>query len=164
MPRVLITGLSGFVGHHVAEGVLKNTDWEVVGLDRYHHSGDMSRIMDIDTWAEHRGRVKLLWHDLRSPVNAMLAREIGRVDYIFHLAASSHVDRSIDDPMSFVMDNVVGTCNLLDYGRSLDRLEKLFYFSTDEVFGPAPEGVAYKEWDRYNSGNPYSAAKAGGEE
>jgi dTDP-glucose 4,6-dehydratase len=164
MPRVLITGLSGFVGHHVAEGVLKNTDWEVVGLDRYHHSGTMSRIMDIDTWEENKRRVKLIWHDLRSPINPMLAREIGRVDSIFHIAASSHVDRSIDDPMAFVMDNVVGTCNLLNYGRSLDGLEKLFYFSTDEVFGPAPENVAYKEWDRYNSGNPYSASKAGGEE
>jgi nucleoside-diphosphate-sugar epimerase len=94
MPRVLITGLSGFVGHHVAEGVLKHTNWSVIGLDRYHHSGTMSRIMDIDTWEEHKARVRLLWHDLRSPINPMLARDIGPVDYIFHIAASSHVDRS----------------------------------------------------------------------
>ncbi|KKL69538.1 hypothetical protein LCGC14_2113920, partial [marine sediment metagenome] len=83
---------------------------------------------------------------------------------ILHLAASSHVDRSIEDPLSFVMDNVVGTCNILNYARSLDYLETFLYFSTDEVFGPAPPGVFYKEWDRYKSGNPYAASKAGAEE
>jgi len=79
------------------------------------------------------------------------------------LAAGSHVDRSIEDPMSFIMDNVVGTGNILDYARR-SNIERMVYFSTDEVFGPAPEGVNYKEWDRYNSGNPYSASKAGAEE
>jgi dTDP-glucose 4,6-dehydratase len=62
------------------------------------------------------------------------------------------------------MDNVVGTCNILDYARSLDHLERFVYFSTDEVFGPAPNGISYEENDRYNSTNPYSASKAGGEE
>jgi dTDP-glucose 4,6-dehydratase len=66
--------------------------------------------------------------------------------------------------MEFVMDNVVATCNILNYARTIDNLERFVYFSTDEVFGPAPEGVFYKEYDRYNSTNPYSAAKAGGEE
>tara|TARA_B100000519_G_scaffold66497_1_gene56418 strand:- start:1541 stop:2314 length:774 start_codon:yes stop_codon:yes gene_type:complete len=80
------------------------------------------------------------------------------------MAAGSHVDRSIEYPMEFVMDNVVGTVNVMDWARSLDGLEKMIYFSTDEVFGPAPKGVKYKEWDRYNSTNPYSASKAGAEE
>ena len=62
------------------------------------------------------------------------------------------------------MDNVVGTANILDYARKQDSLERFAYFSTDEVFGPAPEGVYYKENDRYNSTNPYSATKAGAEE
>ena len=62
------------------------------------------------------------------------------------------------------MDNVVATCNILDYARSLDHLERFVYFSTDEVFGPAPDGILYEENDRYNSTNPYSASKAGGEE
>lgn len=65
--------------------------------------------------------------------------------------------------MEFVMDNVVATCNLLNFAR-LVPCKRFLYFSTDEVFGPAPDGVAYKEWDRYRSGNPYSATKAGGEE
>jgi dTDP-glucose 4,6-dehydratase len=66
--------------------------------------------------------------------------------------------------MEFVLDNVVGTCNILEFARTQDNLERFIYFSTDEVFGPAPDGIKYKENDRYNSTNPYSATKAGGEE
>ena len=62
------------------------------------------------------------------------------------------------------MDNVVGTAHILDYARKLDNIEQFAYFSTDEVFGPAPKGINYKENDRYNSTNPYSATKAGAEE
>ena len=62
------------------------------------------------------------------------------------------------------MDNVVGTAHILDFARKLDNLERFAYFSTDEVFGPAPDGINYSENDRYNSTNPYSATKAGGEE
>ena len=66
--------------------------------------------------------------------------------------------------MEFIMDNVIGTANILQYARTLKNLERFIYFSTDEVFGPAPKGVNYKERDRYNSTNPYSASKAAGEE
>ena len=86
---------------------------------------------------------------------------IGRVDYISHLAAGSHVDRSITHPMEFVMDNVVGTANILEYARKLDHLERFAYFSTDEVFGPAPL-LIIKMTDTPT--NPYSATKAGAEE
>ena len=77
---------------------------------------------------------------------------------------NTHVDNSITDPAPFVFSNVIGTMRMLDYARTLPDLKKFVYFSTDEVFGPAPEGVAYKEWDRYNSTNPYAASKACGEE
>jgi dTDP-glucose 4,6-dehydratase len=89
---------------------------------------------------------------------------LGEFEYIIHLAASSHVDRSITHPMEFVMDNVVGTCNILNFAREQKDLKRFIYFSTDEVFGPAPNGVNYTEKERYNSSNPYSASKAGGEE
>ena len=104
---------------------------------------------------------------LKSEINPWIKKEIGDVDIILHLAAGSHVDRSIDYPMEFVLDNVVGTANILEYARKINeskKLERFIYFSTDEVFGPAPKGVDYKENDRYNSTNPYSATKAGGEE
>jgi dTDP-glucose 4,6-dehydratase len=74
------------------------------------------------------------------------------------------VDRSIEFPMEFVMDNVVVTTNLLQYARTLKNLDRFVYFSTDDVFGPAPPGVNYLEYDRYNSTNPYSASKAAAEE
>jgi dTDP-glucose 4,6-dehydratase len=66
--------------------------------------------------------------------------------------------------MEFIYDNTIGTANLLEYARRLDSLDMFLYFSTDEIFGVAPPGVAYKERDRYNSTNPYSASKAAAEE
>lgn len=164
MKRVLITGMDGFIGHHLAEGILKNTDWEIVGLSKIDSASTLQRLTDMDRWSEFRSRVRFIFHDLRTPISAYIADRIGKIDMIFHLAASTHVDRSIDTPMEFVMDNVVGTCTMLEYARTLNNLELFVYFSTDEVFGPAPEGVAYKEWDRYCSSNPYAASKAGGEE
>ena len=166
MKRVLITGGAGFIAHHVIGMILKETDMEVVSLDRLDFSGNLNRLQDLlqDFTPEQKSRVKIVFHDLKAAINPLIAADIGKVDYILHLAAGSHVDRSIDYPMEFVMDNVVGTCNILDYARGLDHLERFVYFSTDEVFGPAPEGVNYGENDRYNSTNPYSASKAGGEE
>ena len=166
MKRVLITGGAGFIAHHVIGMILKETDMEVVSLDRLDFSGNLNRLQDLlqDFTPEQKSRVKIVFHDLKAAINPLIAADIGKVDYILHLAAGSHVDRSIDYPMEFVMDNVVGTCNILDYARGLDHLERFVYFSTDEVFGPAPEGINYGENDRYNSTNPYSASKAGGEE
>jgi dTDP-glucose 4,6-dehydratase len=165
MKRVLLTGIDGFIGHHVAEGILKNTDWKIVGLSKIDTASTLHRLQDIDFWSQKfAGRVEFVYHDLRAPINAYVSNRLGPVHYILHLAASTHVDRSIDCPMEFVMDNVVGTGNLLDYARTLKGLELFSYFSTDEVFGPAPGDVAYKEWDRYKSSNPYAATKAGGEE
>ena len=163
---VLVTGGAGFVAHHVIHHLLKNTDWNIVSLDRLDFSGNLNRLSDMmnDFDAETRKRVRIVFHDLRAELNPMVRRDIGKVDYVLHLAAGSHVDRSIEFPMEFVWDNVVGTGHILEYARSLDSLERFIYFSTDEVFGPAPNGVNYGERDRYNSSNPYSATKAGGEE
>ena len=161
--RVLVTGGAGFIGHHVVEHFLKNTDWEIISLDRLDTSGNLNRLSDIRIWKGERKRVKIVFHDLKAALNDQLRSQLGKIDMIVHLAAGTHVDRSIDDPLSFVMDNVVGTAHLLEYARR-QPIEKLIYFSTDEVFGPAPEGIRYKEWDRYKSANPYSATKAGAEE
>ena len=166
MKRVLVTGGAGFIAHHTISEILRRTDWEIVSLDRLDYSGNLNRLHDVlsDLTDAQRKRFRVVYHDLKAELNPMIAADIGRIDYVIHMAAGSHVDRSIDHPMEFVMDNVVGTCNLLNYARQLDSLERLIYFSTDEVFGPAPEGVKYKEYDRYNCTNPYSASKAGGEE
>lgn len=159
--RVLITGSAGFVGHYVVEKILNDTDWDIVGLERLSYSGDLNRLAHMTS--VHKKRYTSVHHDLKSPISDLLKQQIGPIDYIIHIAASSHVDRSIEDPLSFVMDNVVGTCNILNFARSISP-KCFLYFSTDEVFGPAPFGVKYDEYDRYNSTNPYSATKAGGEE
>ena len=167
MENVLITGGAGFIGHQLINKFLTETSHNIVVVDRLDTSGNLNRIREVlDQDTEWEKRVKFIWHDLKAPVNEVLADQIGDINYIFHLAAGSHVDRSIEYPMEFVMDNVIGTVNLLDYARTRlkDSLKLFLYFSTDEVFGPAPEGIAYKEWDRYNSGNPYSASKAAAEE
>jgi dTDP-glucose 4,6-dehydratase len=166
MKKVLITGGAGFIAHHLIEHILKTTDWDIISLDRLDFSGNLNRLAEVVNQYDSgtRQRVKVIFHDLKAELNHQIVKTIGDVDIILHLAASSHVDRSIEFPMEFVMDNVVGTCNILNYARSLPNLERFIYFSTDEVFGPAPQGVNYDEYARYNSSNPYSASKAGGEE
>ena len=169
MKRVLITGGAGFIAHHLIYYLLNNTNWDIISLDRLDYSGNLNRLDNILSKLENhqKSRVKVVYHDLKSEINPWIKKEIGKIDIILHLAAGSHVDRSIDYPMEFVLDNVVGTANILEFARSTNessKLERFIYFSTDEVFGPAPKGVDYKENDRYNSTNPYSATKAGGEE
>ena len=159
--RVLVTGMLGFIGSHFAEAILKTTDWHLVGLDRIDQTSTLHRLTETDAFRQNAHRLTFVWHDLKAPINEFVAAEIGEVDTILHLAASTHVDRSITDPVSFVMDNVLGTCHLLEFARRCASLRRMINFSTDEVFGHAPEGVAYKEWDRTRSGNPYSATKAG---
>ena len=161
--NVLITGGAGFVAHHVVDYLLTNTDWNIISLDRLDFSGNLNRLHDLVKDNPNKNRVRVVFQDLKAEINPHTQRLIGDVDVILHLAAGSHVDRSIDNPMEFVMDNVIGTCNILNFART-QKLEKFIYFSTDEVFGPAPHGLDYDEYDRYNSTNPYSASKAGGEE
>ena len=169
MKNILITGGAGFISHHLIYYLIKKTNWNIVSLDRLDYSGNLNRLDSILSTlsTQEKSRVKVVFHDLKSEINPWIKKEIGDIDIILHLAAGSHVDRSIDYPMEFVLDNVVGTANVLDYARFINEkkgLERIIYFSTDEVFGPAPKGVDYKENDRYNSTNPYSATKAGGEE
>lgn len=164
--RVLLTGGAGFIGHHIVDLFLRETDWEIVSLDRLDYSGNLNRLDSVvrSYPKDVQKRVKVVWHDLKAEITDLTANFIGDINIILHLAASSHVDRSISHPMEFVMDNTVGTVHVLNYARKLKNLERMIYFSTDEIFGIAPPGVSYKERDRYNSTNPYSASKAAAEE
>lgn len=164
MTNVLVTGGAGFIGHHLIQHIFINTDWNIVCLDRLDTSGNLNRLAEIiDNREDYKKRFKFVYHDLRAEINSQLAKQIGNPSHIFHLAASSHVERSIENPLEFVYDNVVGTTNLLNYCRQLDNLDYIQIFSTDEVFGDAPEGTAYSEWDRHYPKNPYSASKSGAE-
>ncbi len=162
--KLLLTGGAGFIGHHVVEGVLKNTDWDIIILDCLTYAGSLKRLSSIDVWEKEKGRVKFVWHDLRAPISEIVHKDIGEIDYVWHLAAESHVDKSLEDAMPFVMSNVVGTTNLLKYIKKYQtNLKRFVYFSTDEVFGPAEKGVFYKEGDACNPSNPYAGSKLGAE-
>jgi len=165
MKTILITGIAGFFGHHLLEHILKDTDWNVIGLEGINYAGNLGRVKDIGIFTENEHRVKFVWHDLRSSFNDTVINQIGQVDYIVHLAAETHVERSLIDSRPFVLSNVLGTCHLLEYTKHYQKkLTKYIQFSTDEVFGPAPPGVDYKEWDTHRPSNPYSGAKAGADD
>jgi dTDP-glucose 4,6-dehydratase len=161
--QILITGSAGFLGHHFVEEILKKTDHTITILDKLTYaSSGFDRLKDIGAY--ENPRVKIFTIDLSLPSIGSLRTEIGNPDWIVHLAAETHVDRSIHDPWPFVVANFIGTFQMLEFAKSVQGLKKFLYFSTDEVFGDAPNGISYKEWDRYNSRNPYAATKAGAEE
>jgi len=160
--KILVTGGAGFIGHHLIEGLLKDTDWNIVLLDCLTYAGNLNRLRDIDCW--NPNRVKFVYHDLRAPISETTHKLISKVNYIWHLAAESDVGRSLTDSIPFIQSNVVGTANLLEYIKHYQPdIDRYIYFSTDEVFGPAQKGVFYKEGDTCNPSNPYSASKEGAE-
>lgn len=164
MKRVLITGGAGFLGHHVVEHILINTDWHIVILDKLTYASmGLERIREVSECFKD-DRLTILACDFANPLSAGIRKEIGDINYILHLGAETHVDRSISDPMIFVTSNVLGTANMLEYARTCKNLEWFNIFSTDEVYGPAPDGINYKETDRHNPTNPYSATKSGAEQ
>lgn len=174
--KILVTGGCGFLGHHVVEHLLKNTNAEVVVLDKLTYaSAGFDRLRDIAVFDDTR--VRILGCDLAHPIPAGVAQEVGEIDYVLHTAAETHVDKSIIDPLPFLQSNVIGTHHLLwwvkdlleknRYGRAAgiaDKLKRVFLVSTDEVYGPASwDSPGNTEEDRFRPANPYAAAKAGGE-
>lgn len=158
--NILITGGCGFVGSHFVEHFLKNTDWNIIILDRLNYSGSLDRLRDINVYDDKR--ITILTADFTLPIVENLAKEIGEVEYIFHLGAESHVDNSITDPLKFAYANVIGTVQMLNFARTLPNLKCFYYFSTDEVFGSIAVGMS-EVGDAHNPSNPYAAGKAGGE-
>ena len=160
--RVLVTGAAGFVAHHLIEELLKNSDYEVVALARVNCAGNLHRLFELDCLKDISvaNRLKVVYHDLQCEVSEPIAERIGKIDFVFHLAANSHVDRSIKEPMLFVKDTVVGSVNLFEWARKgLNPGGRILNFGTDEIFGPAPGSYAFKEEDAWRPSNPYSAAK-----
>jgi len=156
--------MSGFVGSHLWEHVMKTTDWTAIGLVKMNRAGDLNRIeetlLDHPEWRE---RTVIVRHDLNDSL-ATVHKHIGEVDYIAHLAACSHVDTSIKEPVEVFCNNAQSTVQMLEYARTMQpNLKKFLYFSTDEVYGPAPENYDFTEEDKLHPSNPYSAGKAAGE-
>ena len=158
--KVLLTGVSGFAGSHILEHILTKTDWNVIGIASWKHKGTPERVEEVlkgnPLWKD---RVEIITHDLISPIPERTKARIGVCDYILNIASESHVDRSITDPVPFVQNNVNLVLNMLEFAR--EYKPKLFLqFSTDEVYGVAPEGINHPEWASIVPSNPYSASKA----
>jgi len=166
--RVLLTGGVGFIGHHTVEHFLKKTSWDIVILDRLSYAGNQNFLTDMEVFQkpEYSKRVSFVFHYFRAPISETTDALLGHIDYCIHMGAESHVDRSIDDPMSFAEANVIGTVNMLNWARGRweqKTLEKFLYVSTDEVYGPALNGHLHKEGEPHKPSNPYSASKSGAE-
>jgi dTDP-glucose 4,6-dehydratase len=159
---ILITGGAGFIGSHTVEHIHRKTDWNIVIIDKLTYaSKGLNRLRESGLLTS--SRVKMFTYDLCCSISDGLASEIGNIDYILHMAAETHVDNSIKTPAFCIHNNITSTVNILEYARTLNNLQKFFYFSTDEVFGSAPGDTAYKENDRHNPTNPYSASKSAAE-
>ena len=170
----VVTGGCGFIGHHLVEHLLKETDYDIVVLDKLSYASmGYSRIRDIGSsgsgdWTKGGAeRLRIFPVDLCTPLTPGIMYELSpdRIKFIVHMAAETHVDNSIASPVPFVKNNVDSVLSILEFARTLPNLDAFFYFSTDEVFGAAPVGFAgYKEWDRHNPTNPYSASKSAAEQ
>ena len=161
--NVLITGACGFIGSHLADYLHTHTNWNIYIIDKLSYaSNGMDRIREMGLLDSPR--VKVLTYDLCNPISEGIERELGDIHYIIHMAAETHVDNSIRDPVGIIHNNVMSTVQILEYSRRLKNLQKFFYFSTDETYGSAPDDVEYRETDRHNPGNPYSASKSCGEQ
>lgn len=160
--RILITGSCGFIGHHLLQYILDKSDHDIVVIDKLSYaSKGLSRLEDIG--ALKNDRVHVITWDLCRSFSVGLIDELKDTEVIIHMAAETHVDNSIEDPVHCIENNVMSTIHLLEFARKLPNLKKFLYFSTDEVYGPALGDTMYSEWDRYNPTNPYSASKAAGE-
>ncbi len=159
--NILITGGAGFIGSHVVRHfVTTYPDYTITNLDKLTYAGNLENLRDV----EDRSNYRFVKADITDSAAMLALFEKERFDGVIHLAAESHVDRSIANPTEFVMTNVIGTVNLLNAARALwkDGFDgKLFYHvSTDEVYGALGSEGMFTEETPYDPHSPYSASKA----
>ncbi|MCG8309995.1 MAG: dTDP-glucose 4,6-dehydratase [Cytophagales bacterium] len=161
MNKVLITGGAGFIGSHVVRlFVNKYKDYEIYNLDKLTYAGNLENLQDV----ENEPNYSFIKGDI---VDGQFINDLfgtHKFDRVIHLAAESHVDRSITNPLEFIHTNIIGTVNLLNAAKNQwegDLEHKLFYHvSTDEVYGSLDDGGFFLESTPYDPQSPYSASKA----
>jgi len=161
MKSLLITGGAGFIGSHVVRRFVNNyPDYKIHNLDKLTYAGNLENLKDI----ENKSNYEFIKGDIQDAEFIHKLFHDKRIDGVIHLAAESHVDRSIANPLEFVLTNVVGTVNLLNAAKShwaSNYTDKLFYHvSTDEVYGALGETGFFTEDTKYDPHSPYSASKA----
>lgn len=161
MKKILITGGAGFIGSHVVRlFVSKYPDYKIYNLDALTYAGNLENLSDVENFPNY---IFLKGNIIDSEFLEKIFTEYRFTD-IIHLAAESHVDRSITDPLAFVQTNVIGTVNLLNAFKNIWKdnfSDKRFYhISTDEVYGSLSEQGLFTETTSYSPNSPYSASKA----
>lgn len=166
MKRIMVTGASGLMGAHVVKHILATTDYNSIVLPvTYKHRGIQDRINYIlEGSSTALSRVKIVPVDLAQPMSPVTYAKFGKIDYVINCASESHVNRSIENPAPFILNNVSLMCNMLDWARETG-VEKFLHISTDEVYGPGSKHRTNKEWkDLHLPSNPYAASKAAQED
>lgn len=156
---VFLTGASGFVGSGVLRYLLDNTDWYFITPYTARHHGEQGRVNRAVTWYDRLSRVYRVPMDLSQPFKHSDLGNVRKPDYILNIASESHVDRSLEDPVPFIQNNVALMTNVLEYAREV-KPDLLLHMSTDEVYGNADPHESHEEWSAIRPSNPYSASKA----
>ena len=158
--NILITGGAGFIGSHVIRRfVNKYPNYQLINFDKLTYAGNLSNLKDVDG----KSNYTFVKGDICSVEDVTHVFEEHQITHVIHLAAESHVDRSIENPLEFAMTNVIGTLNLLSVAKSFwkDGKDHVFHHvSTDEVYGSLNETDLFKETTAYDPRSPYSASKA----